>query len=138
VRRRCLLHKGTKVTASLVIRCPGLAVGVSAPQIVTLPLHWLSRGRPPRLFDLLCRAAGAEKELVLALQLFVRLDMPELGRERFELGSARRCGTIMQIGSPSSNRTGISLRVNFQFMLKLALVQSVSTMPSNAHTASFG
>jgi hypothetical protein len=44
----------------------------------------------------------------------------------------------MQIGSPTSNRTGISLRVNFQFTLKLVLAQSVSTTPSNGDTASFG
>ena len=44
----------------------------------------------------------------------------------------------MPIGSSISNRTGIILRVNFQFMLKLALAQSVSTMPSNGDTASFG
>ncbi len=44
----------------------------------------------------------------------------------------------MQIGSSTSNRTGISLRVSFQLMLKLALAQSVSTMPSNGDTASFG
>jgi hypothetical protein len=44
----------------------------------------------------------------------------------------------MQIGSSTSNRTGVCLRVSFQLMLKLALAQSVSTTPSNGHTASFG
>ena len=32
------------MTASLVIWCPGLAVDVSAPRVVALPLHSLSRG----------------------------------------------------------------------------------------------
>ena len=44
----------------------------------------------------------------------------------------------MQIGSSTSNRTGMNSRVNFQFMLKLELDQSVSTMPSNGEMASFG
>jgi len=40
------LNERTKMAPSLVIRCPGLAVGVSATRVVTLPLHWLSRGDP--------------------------------------------------------------------------------------------
>jgi hypothetical protein len=40
------LNKFTKMTASLVIVRPGLAVGVSASRVVALPLHWLSRGDP--------------------------------------------------------------------------------------------
>ena len=73
---------------------------------------------------------------MLAAQIFVGLDVPEFGGELFKLGTALR--TIMQIGSSTSNRTGMCLRVSFQLMLKLALAQSVSTMPSNGHTASFG
>src|ERR1700722_2723056 len=49
------LNKGTKMTSSLVIRCPGLAVGVSASRVVALPLHPLSRGHPLQLLDLLRR-----------------------------------------------------------------------------------
>ena len=49
------LNKRTKMAASLVIRCPGLAVGVSASRVVALPLHSLSRGDPRQLLDLLCR-----------------------------------------------------------------------------------
>ena len=49
------LNKGTKMAPSLVIRCPGLAVGVSASRVVALPLHLLSRGDPRYLLDLLCR-----------------------------------------------------------------------------------
>ena len=48
------LNKGTKMAPSLVIRCPGLAIGVSAARVVALPLHWLSRGDPLYLLDLLC------------------------------------------------------------------------------------
>lgn len=44
----------------------------------------------------------------------------------------------MQIGSSTSNRTGMNSRVNFQFMLKLELDQSVSTMPSNGDIPSLG
>ena len=43
------------MTASLVIRCPGLAIGVPASRVVALPLHSLSRGDPGYLLDLLCR-----------------------------------------------------------------------------------
>ena len=43
--------------ASLVIRRPGLAVGVSASRVVALPLHLLSRGDPHYLLDLLFRVA---------------------------------------------------------------------------------
>ena len=43
------------MTASLVILCPCLAVGVSASLVVALPLHLLSRGDPRYLLDLLCR-----------------------------------------------------------------------------------
>ena len=38
-----------------MIRCPGLAVGVSASRVVALPLHLLSGGDPRYLFDLLRR-----------------------------------------------------------------------------------
>ena len=44
----------------------------------------------------------------------------------------------MQIGSSTSNRTGIIFRVICQLMLKLDVAQSVSTTPSNGDTASFG
>jgi hypothetical protein len=50
------LNKRTKMTASLVIRCPGLAVSVSASRVVGLPLRLLSRGDPRCLLGLTCRA----------------------------------------------------------------------------------
>ncbi len=43
------------MTASLVIPYTFLAVGVSAPRVVALPLHVLSRGDFSYLLDLLCR-----------------------------------------------------------------------------------
>src|SRR5271156_1141915 len=78
------------MTASLVIRCPGLAVGVSASRVVALPLHLLSRGDPRYLLDLFCRVTRAKKELMLALQIFIRLDVPEFRGELFELGATLR------------------------------------------------
>lgn len=38
------LNKRTKMTTSLVIFCPGLAVDVSTPRVVALPLDSFSRG----------------------------------------------------------------------------------------------
>ena len=84
------LNKRTQMTASLVIRRPGIAVGVSASRVVALPLHSLSRCDPLHLLDLLCHVTRAKKELVLALQIFIRLDRPEFRGELFQLGSALR------------------------------------------------
>ena len=78
------------MTASLVIGCPGFAVGVSASVVVAFPLHLLSRGAPRYLLDLLCRVTGAKKKLMLALQIFIGLDGPKFGGELLELGSALR------------------------------------------------
>src|ERR1700760_3046412 len=78
------------MTASLVIRCPGLAVGVVASRVVALPFHWLSRGDPRYLFDLFCRVTRAKKKFMLALQIFIRLYVPEFRCELFELGSTLR------------------------------------------------
>jgi hypothetical protein len=50
------LNKRTKVTTSLMIRYSGLAVGVSAPGVVGLPLHRLSLGDPRCLLNLPRRA----------------------------------------------------------------------------------
>ncbi len=47
-----LLNKWTKMTASLVIVRPGLAVGMAAPRLVALPRHSLSRGGVHRYLDL--------------------------------------------------------------------------------------
>src|ERR1700746_833603 len=78
------------MTASLVIRCPGLTVDVSASRVVALPLHSLSRGAPRHLLDLLCHITRAKKELMLALQIFIGLDAPEFRGELLKLASALR------------------------------------------------
>src|ERR1700757_2113745 len=78
------------MTASLMIRCPGLAVSVSASRIVAVPLGLQSRGDPLCSLELTCSATFAKKQLVLPLQIFVRLDAPEFGGELFKLGSALR------------------------------------------------
>src|SRR6202035_1577415 len=78
------------MTASLMIRCPGLAVSVSASRIVAVPLRLLSRGDPRCSLVPICRATFAKKQLMLPLQIFVRLDAPEFGGELFKLGSALR------------------------------------------------
>src|SRR5215207_7618942 len=44
----------------------------------------------------------------------------------------------MQNGSPAPNVTGRSTVVNFQFIVKVAMAQSVSTNPSRAKAPSFG
>src|ERR1700739_2199222 len=78
------------MTASLVIWCPGLAVSVAAVRIVAVPLRLLSRGDPRCSLVRICRATFAKKQLMLSLQIFVRLDAPEFGGELFKLGSALR------------------------------------------------
>src|SRR5271156_191251 len=78
------------MTASLVIRCPGLAVDVSAPRVVALPLHWLPRGEGRRCLGLPFHVTWAKERLMLAMQIFVRLDGPEFGCEVFKFGSALR------------------------------------------------
>jgi hypothetical protein len=45
------LNKWTKMTASLVIFCPGLAVDVSTLRVVALPLDSFSRGDVRRCLD---------------------------------------------------------------------------------------
>src|SRR5277367_2297557 len=78
------------MTASLVILCPGLAVDVSAPRVVALPLHWLSRGDGRRCLGLPFHVTWAKERLMLAMQIFVRVDAPEFGCEVFKFGSALR------------------------------------------------
>src|SRR3984885_9340041 len=78
------------MTASLMIWCPGLAVSVSASRIVAVPLRLQSRGDPRCSLEPICRATFAKKQLMLALQIFVRLDAPEFRGELFKLGSALR------------------------------------------------
>src|SRR5271163_3436495 len=78
------------MTTSLVIRCPGLAVDVSAPRVVALPLHPLSCGDCRRCPHLPFHVTWTKKRLMLALQIFVRFDAPEFGCELFKLGSALR------------------------------------------------
>src|ERR1700745_4326277 len=78
------------MTASLMIWCPGLAVPVSALRIVAVPLRLLSRRHPRCSLVRICRATFAKKQLMLSLQMFVRLDAPEFGGELFKLGSALR------------------------------------------------
>src|ERR1700678_3583020 len=78
------------MTASLMIRCPSLAVDVSAPRVGGLPLTSLSRGDGRRCPHLPFHVAWAKKTLMLALQIFVRFDAPEFGCELFKLGSALR------------------------------------------------
>jgi hypothetical protein len=46
------LNKWTKMTASLVIVRPGLAVGMAALRVVALPRHSLSHGGVRRSLDL--------------------------------------------------------------------------------------
>src|ERR1700761_2047440 len=84
------LNKWTKMTASLVIRCPGIAIDVSAPRVVALPLHSLSRGDGRRCIGLPFHVTRAKERLVLAQQIFVRVELPEFGCEVFKLGSALR------------------------------------------------
>src|ERR1700742_5328864 len=78
------------MTASLVIGCPGLAVDVSSPRVVALPLHWLSRGNGRRRLGLPFHVPWAKERLVLAIQIFVRVEAPEFGCEVFKFGSALR------------------------------------------------
>src|ERR1700728_2756628 len=78
------------MTASLMISCPGLAVSVSASRIVAVPLGLQSRGDSRCSLELICRATFAKKQLMLPLQIFVRLDAPEFGGELFKLGPALR------------------------------------------------
>src|SRR3954451_2591359 len=52
--------------------------------------------------------------------------------------SPRRSGTSMQMGSPGSKTTAWPGRVSIQFIVKVALAQSVSTSPSSATTPSLG
>src|SRR5271156_6084478 len=78
------------MTASLVIRCSGLAVDVSGPRVVALPLHSLSRGGGRRCPHLPFPVTWGKERLMLALQNFVRFDAPEFGCELFKLGSALR------------------------------------------------
>src|ERR1700756_2516447 len=85
-----LLNKGTKMTAGLVIFCPGLAVAVPAPRVVAFPLQSLSCGDIRRRLNSPCVVTRAEERLILALQVFVGLDGPELGGELFKLGPALR------------------------------------------------
>src|ERR1700722_16537531 len=78
------------MTSSLVIRCPGLAVDVSAPRVVALPLHRLSRGDGRRCPGLSFHVTWAKERLVLAIQILVGVDAPEFGCEVFKFGSALR------------------------------------------------
>ena len=78
------------MAARLVIRCAGLAVEVSAPRVVALPLHPVTRGNPCYLLGVLCLVTFTKKQLVLAVQILVRLDEPEFGDKFFQLGSALR------------------------------------------------
>src|ERR1700722_6024489 len=78
------------MTSSLVIRCPGLAVDVSAPRVVALPLHWLSRGDGRCCPGLSFHVTWVKERLVLAIQILVGVDAPEFGCEVFKFGSALR------------------------------------------------
>src|ERR1700744_529275 len=76
------------MSASLVIRRPGLTVDVSAPRVVALPLHWLSRGHGRRCLGLPFHITWAKERLVLAMQIFVSVEAPKFGCEVFKLGPA--------------------------------------------------
>src|SRR5689334_13308694 len=78
------------MTASLVVRCPGLAVDVLATCVIALPLNWLSRSDRGRCLGLPFHVTRAKERLVLAIQVFVRLEAPEFGCEVFKFGSALR------------------------------------------------
>jgi hypothetical protein len=117
-------------------RVPGLAVGMRAPGVVALPGHALTRGGVRGGLGSAQLVTRAKEGLVLAAQS--SSDSMRRSSGANSSSSARRCGTIMQIGSSTPNRTVMNLRVNFRLMLKLALDQSVSTRPSRGETASFG
>ena len=72
-------NKWTKMTASQMIRRSGLAVDVSAPRVVALPLHPLSRGDGRRRLGLPFRVTWPKERRVLAMQIIVRVDRPEFG-----------------------------------------------------------
>src|ERR1700739_3196333 len=91
------------MTASLVIRCPGLTVDVSASRVVALPLHSLSRGAPRPLLDLLCHVTRAKKGLMLALQIFIGLDAPEFRGELLKLASALRNDHADRLPAPETH-----------------------------------
>src|SRR5580693_2407904 len=124
------------MTASLMIRCPSLAVDVSAPRVVGLPLHSLSRGDGRRCPPLPFHVTWAKKSLMLALQIFVRFDAPEFGCELFKLGSALRDDHADRLVDLESYRHQFA--GEFPAHAETRACQSVSTMPSNGHTASFG
>lgn len=70
------------------------------------------------------------------LQLRCFRERPPDGLGRLDV--PRRTGKIWQIGSPASKRTVTLGRVNRQFIVKVATVQSVSTTPVSAAMPSLG
>lgn len=124
------------MAARLVIFCSGLAITVSAAGGNRLATALSRSRRPPPLPVHAQRVTGVQKELLLAVQLIIRLNGHKFGTN--SSSSPRRCGAIMRIGPSTSNLTGMNSWVNVHLILKPEVDQSVSAMLSKAAKASLG
>lgn len=81
-------NEAAKVAACLVVVCSGLAIAVSAAGVLALPRHALVPGVLRFALFTSQRATGAQKVLVLAVQLIVSLNGHKFGGELFEFAAA--------------------------------------------------